>query len=81
MEWNLQDAKNRFSEVVELALTKGPQTVKRRGKVAVVVVSAEHYRTRSKPKESLVELLRRCPLRADEIDALRSNDLPREIEL
>ncbi len=42
MEWNLADAKNRFSEVVNLALTEGPQRVRRR-KDTVVVVAAEEY--------------------------------------
>lgn len=42
MDWNLADAKNRFSEVVNLALTEGPQTIHRR-KDTVVVVAAEEY--------------------------------------
>ena len=42
MEWNLADAKNRFSEVVNLALTEGPQLVRRR-KDTVIVVAAEEY--------------------------------------
>jgi antitoxin Phd len=42
MEWNLADAKNRFSELVNLALTEGPQRVRRR-KDTVVVVSAEEF--------------------------------------
>ncbi len=42
MEWNLADAKNRFSEVVTLALTQGPQRVHRR-EDTVVVVAAEEY--------------------------------------
>ena len=39
----LQDAKNRFSAVVEAALAGRPQAVSRRGKLAVVVVAAEEY--------------------------------------
>lgn len=39
----LQDAKNRFSAVVEAALAGRPQEVSRRGKPAVVVISAEEY--------------------------------------
>ncbi len=42
MEWNLADAKNRFSEVVNLALTQGPQRIRRR-KDTVVVVAAEEF--------------------------------------
>ncbi|MEO1679559.1 MAG: type II toxin-antitoxin system Phd/YefM family antitoxin [Pseudomonadota bacterium] len=40
----LQDAKNRFSALVEAALAGRPQEVSRRGKPAVVVLSAEDYR-------------------------------------
>lgn len=40
--WSVQDAKNRFSEVVEAAQEK-PQTVTKHGKRAVVVVAAEEY--------------------------------------
>lgn len=40
--WSVQDAKNRFSEVIEAAREK-PQTVTKHGKRAVVVVAAEEY--------------------------------------
>jgi len=42
-QWSLQDAKNRFSAVVEAASKGEPQTVTKRGKRAVVVLSAEQY--------------------------------------
>jgi antitoxin Phd len=41
--WTLQDAKNRFSTVVDAALAGQPQEVTRRGKPAVVVLSATEY--------------------------------------
>lgn len=41
--WTLQDAKNRFSAVVDAALAGTPQEVTRRGKPAVVVISTEAY--------------------------------------
>ncbi len=41
--WSLQDAKNRFSRVVEAARQGGPQTVTKRGVPAVVVLAAEEY--------------------------------------
>ena len=40
--WSVQDAKNRFSEVVEAA-RETPQTVTKHGKRAVVVVAADEY--------------------------------------
>ena len=41
--WSLQDAKNKFSAVVEAALKGEPQTVTKRGKPAVVVLSVAQY--------------------------------------
>jgi len=43
MEWQLQDAKNRFSELVQRARREGPQVVTLRGERAAVVLSAEAY--------------------------------------
>jgi prevent-host-death family protein len=40
--WSLQDAKNRFSELVEAA-RREPQTVAKHGRPAVVVVAVEQY--------------------------------------
>jgi prevent-host-death family protein len=40
--WSVQDAKNRFSEVVEAA-QREPQTVTKHGKPAVVVVAVDEY--------------------------------------
>lgn len=51
--WKLEDAKARFSEVVRLALSEGPQRVMRRGRDAVIV-SAE----RQPEPESWVDELR-----------------------
>ena len=42
-EWSLQDAKNSFSAVVEAASKGTPQTVTKRGKPAVVVLSVAEY--------------------------------------
>lgn len=41
--WQLQDAKNKFSELVERAADGEPQVVTKRGKRAAVLVSAEEY--------------------------------------
>ena len=43
MEWQLQEAKAKFSELVQKAIDDGPQTVTRRGQPAVVVLSAEQF--------------------------------------
>lgn len=42
-EWALQDAKNRFSAVVDAAIAGTPQRVTRRGRPAVVVLGVDEY--------------------------------------
>jgi prevent-host-death family protein len=63
--WQLQHAKNRFSELVEAALRKGPQEITRHGKPTVVVVSKEEYDrltgTNAKPKMDFKEFLLSFP--------------------
>jgi antitoxin Phd len=41
--WQVQDAKARFSELLEMTLKKGPQVVTRRGVEAAVLVSIEEW--------------------------------------
>ncbi|HWN95709.1 MAG TPA: type II toxin-antitoxin system prevent-host-death family antitoxin [Methylomirabilota bacterium] len=54
--WQLQEAKNQLSTVVENALTRGPQTITRHGTPAVVVVAAEEFRQQRSQRKSIVEL-------------------------
>jgi prevent-host-death family protein len=77
--WQLQDAKNRFSEVVDRALTEGPQTVTRRGREAVVVVSVDDYRRLTGARSSFKELLRRAPLSG--VELRRDRDTGRQVDL
>ena len=44
IQWSLQDAKNKFSAVVDAAQRGEPQMVTKRGKAAVVVLSAQEFR-------------------------------------
>ena len=60
MVWQLQDAKQRFSEVVRCALTSGPQVVTRHGRATVVVVAADQY-GRLTRRSSFKEFLRQAP--------------------
>jgi antitoxin Phd len=43
MPWSLQNAKNRFSQVVDAAVSGAPQLVTRHGKPAVIVLAVEEY--------------------------------------
>lgn len=77
--WQLQEAKSRFSEVVELTLKEGPQMVTRRGQDAVVILSANDYR-RMSGTSSLLKLLFNAP-RGESLDIVRSQEPIRDIDL
>ena len=77
MAWQLQTAKQRFSELVERAQREGPQVVTKHGKEAVVVVSIEEYRRLKGPGEDLVEFLRSAP-DFDLLELDRASDQGRE---
>jgi len=80
-EWQLQEAKNRLSQVVDSALHDGPQTITLRGKPAAVVVSFDEYRRLTLPRTGLAQFFRQSPLHDIELDLSRSADLSREVEL
>ncbi len=77
--WPLQDAKNRFSELVDRAIAEGPQIVTRRGKEAVVVVSASDYRRQQAAPRDFVDFLLSAP--RVELDLRRDSAPDRETEL
>ena len=78
-DWQLQDAKNRFSQVVRAAQAGVPQWVTVHGKRAVVVLSAqefallnpEHVVAQTKPLSQILV----CPIfDGDELDELFAKD-------
>lgn len=69
MEWQLQDAKNRFSEVVQRSRTEGPQTVTVRGRRTAVVLSAQDYDALRVGRPTLVDDLLAGPAWDDELVA------------
>jgi prevent-host-death family protein len=79
--WKLEDAKARFSEVVRLARSEGPQRVSVRGKDAVVVMSIEELErlAPSHPRVPLVTFLE--GLHLDGLDLAREHDPGRDVEL
>jgi len=79
--WKLQDAKNRFSEVVRRALKAGPQIVTLRGRETAVILSVEEYHRLARPKIGLVDFLRSSPLAGIDLDLERDRDTGREIDL
>lgn len=82
--WKLEEARNRFSEVVRRAMADEPQLVTRHGREAAVVLGVEEYRRLTAPRD-LLEFLRDSPF-ADavaegELDLERPRDLDRDVDL
>jgi antitoxin Phd len=75
--WAVQDAKNQFSRVVEMAASSGPQTITRHGKPVAVVIAMDHFRKISQPKETPLEFFSRFK----GLKITRRKDLPRKIAL
>jgi antitoxin Phd len=83
-DWQLQDAKARFSELFRRARENGPQRVTKHGREAVVVLPAEEFArlTASQACQgSLVEFFAASPLCGSRIPLDRRRDLGREIRL
>lgn len=82
-EWSLQDAKNSFSAVVDAAAKGTPQTVTKRGRPAVVVLSVAAYerltgKTKSRP--SFIDHLLAFPQGDDEFKIERMPLKPRDVK-
>jgi prevent-host-death family protein len=78
--WTVAEAKAKFSEVIERAATKGPQTVTRNGRTAAVVVAADEWERKTKRTGSLADFLHASPLRGSNLKIDRKKDRPRKIE-
>ncbi len=79
MTWNLAEAKNKLSEVVNLALSEGPQTITRR-KDAVVVISAEEYAELTGKRQGFKDFLMSGPS-LEGLDLNRDKTPMRDTEL
>jgi prevent-host-death family protein len=77
--WQLQTAKQKFSEVVSRALDEGPQVITRHGREVVVVLSVDEYRRLPRRKD-FKQFLVDGP-RFDELELERPQDRPRRVEL
>jgi antitoxin Phd len=81
-KWQLQEAKNRLSEVVRKATEEGPQIITLRGDDAVLVIGIEEYRKLAgRSKGDLVEFFRKSPLAKVKLDLSRSRDTGRNVDL
>lgn len=78
--WQVQEAKQRFSEVLRHARTDGPQVVTRHGEEIAVVIDIEEYRHLSHQRPDFKEFLRSGP-DLTELDIERSGEPARSVDL
>jgi len=78
MSHTVKDAKNNLSSLIRLAEKGEPQIIRRNDTDVAVVVSIDEWRKMNGKRQSLVELLRSCPLDGEELDLTRQEDYPRE---
>lgn len=88
MNWQVQEAKQRFSEVLRAVADDGPQIITRHGEDVAVVIDIDEYRRLTGPRKDLKEVLLGPPYFddetvavLDEVEAERKRELPRQIDL
>ncbi|MGS2810922.1 type II toxin-antitoxin system Phd/YefM family antitoxin [Nocardia sp. MW-W600-9] len=87
--WQVQEAKQRFSEVLRAVQTEGPQTITRHGAEVAVVIDIAEYRQLTRPDIGFVDrvLVTFADLgdevaeAIDEIEGARSSSMPRDLDL
>ena len=72
-EWQLQDAKNRFSELVKRAQF-APQAVTVHGKPSAVVISFDEYRSLMCLKQTLPQIMKSAPKGFADLNIQRDSD-------
>ena len=79
--WTVAEAKAKFSEVIERAMSEGPQTITRKGRTAAVVVGAAEWQRKTKRVGNLAEFFAASPLRGSGLKIRRLKDKPRKLNL
>ena len=79
--WSVVDAKARLGELLDHAISDGPQAITRRGREIAVVVSAEEWRKKTSRVGSLAEFLASSPLRNSELGVGRVDARARDVSL
>jgi prevent-host-death family protein len=79
--WTVAEAKAKFSEIIDRAMSEGPQTITRRGRTAAVVVGAEEWQRKTKRTGNLAEFFAGSPLRGSGLKVRRPKARARKIRL
>jgi prevent-host-death family protein len=81
MHWQVQEAKQRFSEVLRAAESGEPQIVTKHGEEVAVVIDIAEYRRLRGESMTFIEYLQHDPSADDDFEIERSAELHRDIDL
>jgi prevent-host-death family protein len=79
--WTVAEAKAKFSEIIERAMSEGPQTITRKGRTAAVVVGAEEWERKTRRVGNLAEFFAASPLRGSGLKINRMKQRSRKLSL
>lgn len=79
MDWQIAEAKNKFSELMNRAVTEGPQRVRRRNDAVIMLAEGEYDRLTGTRPDFKEYLTRRVGL--DELDLSRDQSPGRDVSL
>lgn len=79
--WTIAEAKAKFSEVIEKARSRGPQTITKNGHTAAIIVSPEEWQRKTERIGTLADFFATSPLRNSGLKITRSRCAPRPIKL
>lgn len=79
--WTVAEAKAKFSEVIDRALSEGPQNITRNGRTTAVLVGAEEWQRKTMRAGNLAEFFASSPLRGSGLKIRGLKSRPRKIRL
>ncbi len=81
MLWQLQEAKSKFSELVRMAISKGPQHITLRGEEVAILLSKAEYDSLKGKKKNFVDFINSSPLKGVDLNLERDKSPLRKVEL
>jgi prevent-host-death family protein len=78
--WQIQEAKARFSQLIQEAKAHGPQQITHHGKIVAIMISSKEYERLKGPKISFLSFIQNSPIKGLELDTTRDQSLTREVD-
>jgi prevent-host-death family protein len=80
-KWTIAEAKAKFSQVIDMAESDGPQTITRNGRTTAVIVAAKEWKRKTRRKGTLADFFAASPLRSSGLQPKRLRGRLRRVEL